>query len=308
MIFTVTLNPAVDKTITISKLNVGGVNRVEEVRQNAGGKGINVSKTISMLGGSTIAMGILGGETGSFIESALNQMGIKHDFCKVNAPTRTNIKIVDRAAQISTDINERGASMDADTFRTVFENLKRQAKAGDTVVFAGSVPPGTRADLLKDWTLELKKLGIQVFMDTSGEPLRQGIEAAPALIKPNKDELEELVGCELRTESDLISAAKNLIARGIAWVVVSLGSDGALFVSEDRTLRGYGLKVPVFSAVGAGDSMVAAIAYGMERDLPLHEIAALAIAVSAAHVADCPDAERTTLMEQLREQVCIKER
>lgn len=307
MIITVTLNPALDKTISVSELVVGGVNRVEQVRLDAGGKGINVSKTLRQLGGDTLAMGVLGGGTGAYIESTLERLGIKHDFCKVDAPTRTNIKIVDRAAQTSTDMNERGESVNETALDMLFEKLKQKAKAGDTVVFAGSNPPGTRSDLLRDWTLELKRLGVHVFLDTTGEALRLGIQAGPTLIKPNKDELESFCGHKMYSDDDIVAAAEDLIRQGVERVVVSLGADGALFVTEDQVLRGNGLQISVFSAVGAGDSMVGAIAHGMEQNLSWRDIAAWSIAVSAAHVADWPDEDKKKLAEELRKQVCIEE-
>ncbi len=307
MIITVTLNPAVDKTIVLSELRVGEVNRVEAVRRTAGGKGINVARMVRRFGGEPLAMGILGGDTGRFIQKELDRMGIAHDFCEVEAETRTNVKIFDRETRSSTDINERGEAVSAAVLQQVFETLKTAAKPGDTVVFAGSNPPGTPVELLRDWSAELKANGVRVFLDTSGEALRLGIQAAPTLIKPNLAELEELCGQKLADRGAIAQAIRELLGMGIRYVVVSMGADGALFGTEERILYAAGLDISVFSTVGAGDSMVASLAYDLERGIPWEEAAARAVAVSAAHVADCPDAEKPQLMETLLHQVRIEE-
>ena len=231
MIITVTLNPALDKTITVSRLLINGVNRVGNTRLDAGGKGINVSKTIRALGGETLAMGILGGESGMYIQHSMDRRGIRSNFCFVDAPTRTNIKIVDNSMHTSTDINERGEPVDEATLEEVFRRLKQEAHAGDIVIFAGANPPGTRPEMIGEWTKELMAMGIQVCLDTSGSTLKYGIDAKPSLIKPNKMELEELCGRRLYFDVDVIAAAKELTARGVERVAVSLGAEGGLFVT-----------------------------------------------------------------------------
>ena len=296
MIITVTLNPALDKTVTVSRLMINGVNRVASTRLDAGGKGINVSKTVKALGGETFAMGILGGESGIYIRHSMERLGIRSSFCFVEAPTRTNIKIVDNSMHTSTDINERGEPVDDATLDAVFENLCREAKPGDTVVFAGTNPPGTRPSLLADWTRVLKERGIRVCLDATGETMRLGLAAGPYLIKPNKEELEEICGRRLYFDVDVIAAAKELIARGVERVAVSLGPEGGLFVTEDQVLRAYGLRVPVVSTVGSGDAMMAALTYYLQAGMEWREVVARSIAVSAAQVTR-PGSEPAELPE-----------
>ena len=284
MIITVTLNPALDKTVSVSRLMINGVNRVGNTRLDAGGKGINVSKTVKALGGETLAMGILGGESGMYIQHSMERLGIQSKFCFVDAPTRTNIKIVDNSMHTSTDINERGEPVEEATLAAVFSNLEQAAKAGDTVVFAGTNPPGTRVDLLAEWTAALKAKGVKVCLDATGETMRLGLTAGPYLIKPNKEELEEICGRRLYFDVDVIAAAKELIGEGVERVAVSLGQEGGLFVTEDQVLRVYGLRVPVVSTVGSGDAMMGALAYYLQEGMAWRDAVIRSVAVSAAQV------------------------
>ena len=143
MIFTVTLNPAVDKTLLIPDFAVDRVNRVALAVTDPGGKGINVSKSVQALGGESVCLGILGGETGEYIASALTKMELQHDFVMTDNPTRTNIKIVDLQQKTNTDINEQGAPVEQQWLDAVWEKLHIRTKPGDTVIFAGKNPPGT---------------------------------------------------------------------------------------------------------------------------------------------------------------------
>lgn len=308
MIITVTLNPALDKTINVSRLMINGVNRVEDTRLDAGGKGINVSKSVKALGGETIAMGIIGGESGLYIKSSMDKLGIPSDFCYVEAPTRTNIKIVDNSMHTSTNINERGEPVDEETLQTVFEKVKKVAKPGDTVIFAGTNPPGTREDLLYDWTMELKALGICVCLDCTGVSMRKALTAGPCIIKPNKKELEEICGRRLYFDVDVIAAAKVLVEHGVERVVCSLGAEGALFITEDQVLRVYGVKVPVVSTVGSGDAMMAALAYYLQEGMSWQDAAVRSVALSAAQVTT-PGSEAASLEagEALISQVVVDE-
>jgi len=308
MIITVTLNPALDKTISVSRLMINGVNRVEGTRLDAGGKGINVSKSVKALGGETIAMGIIGGESGLYIERSMDKLGIPSDFCYVDAPTRTNIKIVDNSMHTSTNINERGEPVDEETLQRVFEKVKKAAKPGDTVIFAGTNPPGTREDLLYDWTTELKSLGICVCLDCTGVSMRKALYAGPCLIKPNKKELEEICGRRLYFDVDVIAAAKVLVEQGVERVVCSLGAEGALFITEDQVLRVYGVKVPVVSTVGSGDAMMAALTYYLQQGMSWQDACVRSVALSAAQVTT-PGSEAATLEagEALIDQVIVDE-
>lgn len=284
MILTVTLNPAVDKTLLIPEFTIDAVNRVQQVILDPGGKGINVSKSVQALGGDTMCFGVLGGETGTYILNALKDMGIKQDMVFVQTPTRTNTKIVDLVRGTNTDVNEAGSAVSEAALREVKQKLLSAAKPGDTVVIAGKNPPNTPDDLLAVWTRELKAAGLRVCLDTVGRPMQLAIFEGPFAIKPNREELAELVGRELETDQEVIGAAKDLLQNGIELVCVSLGGDGAIFVTADETVRTVCPKVCVVSTVGAGDSMMAALAYAVQCGCSLQQIAQRATATATATV------------------------
>lgn len=284
MIITVTLTPALDKTAVIPGFALGKVNRIASMRVDAGGKGINVSKTLAVLGEKSLATGILGGANGETIRESLEQSGIANDFVFVAANTRTNLKVVDPLGQTHTDVNEPGEPVDGDTLEAVLRRVEDKAQPGDLVVLAGKAPQGTPDTLFGDWTLRLKAKGVLVYLDADGGLLIEGAKACPALIKPNDEELARLCGHSFTTPAEMARAAQDLVQGGIGTVVVSLGSAGALFVQGEEVLRGYGLHVPVASTVGAGDSMMAAMCLGAVRDMGFFETCRLALAVSAATV------------------------
>lgn len=287
MIYTVTLNPARDRTVVIDNFSAGKVNRIQSLRDDPGGKGINVSKMIRSLGGKSVAMGILGGATGKYIKKSLQDMGIDSDFVLTTAETRTNIKVVDTVRGETTDINEPGTPVAKRVLTSVFTRLKARAQKGDIVVFAGKIPQGASAGLLAEWIGKLTAAGVRVFLDADGDTLFEGVKASPYLIKPNEAELSQLMGCSFSTLSDVCLGAKRVIHEaGVQVVAVSMGGDGALIVTKDGAYRAEGIRVPVLSTVGAGDAMMAALAFGMDTGMPFPEMVALSIAASAACVSE----------------------
>jgi 1-phosphofructokinase len=286
MIKTVTMNPAIDKTVEIVNFRVGAVNRISSLRLDAGGKGINVSKTIKALNGSSLATGILAGKTGEYIKNYLDQMGVDNDFIFVNGETRTNVKVVDRLNHTNTDINEPGiidiAQEDLSLLeKSIFDPMGKD----DILVLSGSVPSNVSSAIYREWTERAVKSGIRVLIDADGELLREGIKARPYIIKPNINELERLLNRKLANVDEVASAAKSLLDTGIEIIAVSLGADGAVFVKRDQTIYAEGLSVDVRSTVGAGDAMVASLALAFTRDFTFEEAVTLSIATAAANVA-----------------------
>lgn len=284
MITTVTLNPAIDKTIEIPNFTPNMVNRIAAMRLDPGGKGINVSKVIASMGGTSRAVTVLGGATGSKIADALKDVSLQPDFIFTNQETRTNTKIIDPVRHTNTDINEFGDPMEESVQRAVLAKLKDGLKKDDILVLAGSVPAGVPRTLYRDWILECAAMGAKMFLDADGDLLKFGVEAAPYLIKPNREELSKLLKKPLNTLEETVTAAKTLVRSGVRKVAVSLGGDGALLVTEQEVFYAEGLHVPVGSTVGAGDSMVAAFAYGEETGMSTSEIFRLAMAAGAASV------------------------
>ena len=285
MIYTVTLNPALDKTVEIPSLTVDAVNRITSMRTDPGGKGINVSKVIQKLGGASVAAGILGGDTGRAILSALTEMGLTTLFHFVEGETRTNMKIIDPDNHTNTDINEPGVTVSEEILEKLLEELLAKVTKEDIVVISGSMPKGSPKDTYYTWTKAFREKGTKVILDADGDLLKAGLKASPYLIKPNNHELGALTGRALETPEEVAETAAELMKEyGIGKVVVSMGGDGAVYVTKDKTIYAVGLKVPVGSTVGAGDSVVAALAVSEEEGKTLEETVRLSTAVGAANV------------------------
>ncbi|TCW60926.1 1-phosphofructokinase [Treponema sp. J25] len=277
---TLTLNPAVDRTVLIEDFSVNQVNRIQASRLDAGGKGINVSKSIHAFGGASCAYGVAAGSAGRFIASYLTDLGIEHQFVWVDGETRTNIKIVDPRNRTHTDINDQGPELTGAALAELESLLFAGADRETILVFSGSIGRGTPADIYKKWIQKARSIGYRTILDADGEALRLGIEAGPTLVKPNIHELERLVGRPFQEPAaqalhDIAAAALRLLDSGTETVVVSLGAEGALFVNRQEALYAKGLPVEAKSTVGAGDAMVAALAMSLERHAPLERHEAL---------------------------------
>lgn len=307
MIYTVTLNPAVDKTVYVDNFAIDTVNRASEVRQDAGGKGINVSKTIHELGGTSTAVAFLGGPSGAFISESLTRMGITVKAFAADGATRTNTKIVDLASHTYTDINEPGASVTQELLDDALAILALGVNPGDIVVLSGSLPAGSPADTYATWARSLHRAGALVFLDADGDALKAGLEAKPYLVKPNDIELGRLLGRELSGVDDIVAAARSLVSSGIRQVMVSMGGEGAVLVTEKGAWRLMQPQVEVVSTVGAGDSVVAALAYATDRAMSLVDAARLSMAVGAATVMQ-PGTKPATKedIDHLLEQVSVE--
>ena len=285
MIYTVTLNPALDKTVEIPSLTIDAVNRITTMRTDPGGKGINVSKVISKLGGKSIASGILAGDTGRAILLALKEMELETCFHFVNGETRTNMKVIDPVSRTNTDINEPGVTVSEEILSGLLKELLEIVREDDIVVISGSMPKGSPKETYFTWTKAFNAKGAKVLLDADGELLKAGLKASPYLIKPNNHELSAFVGRTLETPEELAVTAREIMKEyGIAKVVVSMGGDGALYVTKDESIYAEGLKVPVGSTVGAGDSVVAALAVAEESGMSLEETVRLSTATGAANV------------------------
>lgn len=308
MIYTVTLNPAVDKTIEINDFSAGKVNRISSVRLDAGGKGINVSKVIASLGGRSTAMGILGGTTGAFIKDYLDRLGIDNDFIFVDGETRTNLKVVDRLRGTNTDINEPGPRVSGNDLDSLLQRLLDRAKEDSVVVFSGSVPDNTDKAIYARWIEAVKAKGALTVLDADRELLKNGIEAGPYLVKPNIHELGQLFDIAIDDIRQAEKYAKKLVEDfGIELAAVSLGEKGALFVDKTKSLLAHGIKVDVKSTVGAGDAMVAALVHSMDTGAGFEEAAVLAAACSAANVTTSgTQAADRSLIDELKEQVVLE--
>lgn len=285
MVITVTLNPAMDKTISIDNFSLGKVNRAGSVRYDIGGKGINVSKVLKNFGIDSKCTGFLGGIWADKFKKELNKRNIKNDFLEIAEDTRTNVKVVDYVNNIFTDINEPGPVITEEDLNIFIDNFKKICSSRDIVVLSGGVSPSLPRDIYKTLTEIAKGKGAFVILDADGELLEQGIKAEPNIIKPNENEFKLLLGKDLSSKEEFIEAAKGVIKNGVEEVLISLGEKGALYITREGNYYGQGLKVPVKSTVGAGDSVVAALIYSRLKGFNKAETLKFAIACGGAAVS-----------------------
>lgn len=284
MIITVTMNPAIDKTAETDRLQLGGLNRLKNIISDAGGKGINVSKTIKALGGNSIATGFLGGSSGSLIEDILKSINIKCDFVHINDCTRTNLKIVDSNLQV-TELNEPGPKIKENELISLIKKLESYANKDNIFVFSGSVPNCVDKQIYKTLIRIVKLNNAKTFLDADDELFINALYSVPDIVKPNRFELETMFGLKHKaTQTELIEMGEKLLNRGIKLVVISLGNEGAIFIKDNTVLKCNALKIKAHSTVGAGDSMVAALAYSIDNKIPFEEAVKLSVATSAGAV------------------------
>ncbi len=283
---TVTLNPAIDLTVAIDRLQPGQVHRARSAHAIAGGKGINVAACLADAGLRCAALGVLGAGNAPVFETLFAERGIDDRCLRVPGDTRSNLKLVAADSGATTDINLPGLALDQAQLDTVGARLAELLRPGLPVVLSGSLPAGLAEDTWRHLQAQAAAAGARVLLDTSGAPLHAALDAPraqlPFAIKPNRHELEEWAGAPLASTADLLGAARALLARGIGLVVVSLGSDGALFVRGEQALLAQPPQLTGGSSVGAGDAMVAGLVAALRADADLATCARQATAFAVA--------------------------
>lgn len=307
MIVTVTMNPAIDKTVDIEHLERGGLNRIQRVELDAGGKGINVSKTIHALGGESLATGFTGGNSGQVIEKVLKNLNIRTDFVQLEGETRTNMKVVEKTGEV-TEINEPGPHVPEEKMQELIDKLMGYAGPDTLFVLSGSIPAGVDKGIYGKITELVHEKGSTVLLDADGELFVRSLAAKPDMIKPNREELEEYYGMDYRAnESELVKMGSKFLDQGMKQVAISMGKQGALFLGEGDKLRCPGLVVKAHSTVGAGDAMVAALAYSWDQKYDRKDTVTLCMAVSAGAVTTIGTKPPTKdVVEELKKQVVIE--
>ncbi|MCO7522376.1 MULTISPECIES: 1-phosphofructokinase [unclassified Pseudomonas] len=261
-ILTLTLNPALDITIRLDRLRPGAVNRSQAQHSHAAGKGLNVAQVLADLGHQVTVGGFLGQDNLAPFEALIAWRGFADCFVRVPGETRSNIKLVEADGQV-TDINGPGPQVDEAARSALLQRLAQLAPGHDAVVVAGSLPRGISPQWLRELLLMLKSQGLKVALDSSGEALRAGLEAAPWLVKPNTEELGEVLGLPVPDPLGQRAAAQRLLASGIEHVVVSQGEQGVTWFAAGLALHAQPSKVRIASTVGAGDSLVAGMVHGL---------------------------------------------
>lgn len=279
---TVTFNPAIDQTITVDHLTRGEVHRARAVRQDPGGKGVNVASCLADWGVTVTVFGLLGADNAAPFEALCAAKPIIDRFERLPGSTRVNIKIVD--GDETTDINMDGLSVDDAACDRVLTDVEDFAGPDALVVLSGSVPPGCHADIYAGMVARLRATGTRVLLDTSGAPLTMALKAdvLPDIIKPNRRELAAWAGESLESIGDVVRCGQRLRAGGIALVVVSMGEEGALFLSDEGALLARLSAGELASTVGAGDAMVAGLAAAALEGADLERTARLATAFAVA--------------------------
>lgn len=282
MIATVTLNPSLDKTVTVEGLVVDEANRWTSLRRDPGGKGINVSRVLHELGNETIAYGFIGGIDGQTLEHLLEQQGVPCDFTSIRGQIRSNFIITNLKTRRQTRIDAPGPRISRNELGNLMDKITHIEPKPDFLVLAGSVPPGVPDDIYKQIIEETKKHGVKTVLDSDDEWLKEGIKAKPDVIKPNVHETEELLGEKLRDEAAIIQALKTLVDEGIEVVAISRGKDGLIVANGGEILKVIPPQVEIRSTVGAGDSAVAGLVLKLSQGDGIEEACRLAVAAGTA--------------------------
>jgi 1-phosphofructokinase family hexose kinase len=304
MIYTLTLNPAVDRELTVPAMEFDAVLRASESRIDFGGKGFNVSRLLKGMNEPSTAVGFLGGNAGELLEKGLQSLGIGTDFVRVSEETRTNVSIVTQSHEHYIKVNEKGPLVDESKQKELLDKIDSLAKSGDWWVLAGSLPPGVTNDIYARVIHVLNKHGAHAILDTSGESLKLGCIEKPYLVKPNAEEARVLTGLPMDTPAEIAAGATEIRRMGAQNVVISMGKAGALLHTAEGTWLIHSPKIQEKNPIGAGDSMVGGLVWALTQGIALKESLGWGVASGAA-TASLPGTEVGTrpLIEELFSQV-----
>ena len=282
MIFTVTLNPAVDRELTVDTISFDTVLRALDWQVDCGGKGFNVARMLKSLGISSMALGFAAGKSGEMLAEKLKALGIETDFVWVEGETRTNVSIVSAENGQYVKVNEPGPTITETDLGLLAKKIGERVVAGDWWVLAGSLPPGVPPTYYSELITIIQSAGAKVFLDTSDEALRQNCAAKPLLVKPNDEEAHELTGLPVGTKEEIAAVGAAISAMGPANVIISLGKKGAVLVNDGQAWLAASPKIEAANPIGAGDSMVAGVVWGLSKGDSMQDALCKGIACGAA--------------------------
>jgi 1-phosphofructokinase family hexose kinase len=307
MIYTLTLNPAVDRELTVLAMEFDSVLRANESRVDFGGKGINVSRLLKSMGVRSTAVGFLGGRAGGLLQDGLQNLDISTDFVWISGETRTNVSIVTRSHDHYIKVNEMGPLVDAAKQKELLDKIDSLAKRGDWWVLAGSMLPGIADDFYARILNVLNKHEAQAILDTMEESLRLGCAEKPYLVKPNAEEARDLTGLPIDTLVEIAVAAAEIRKMGAQNVIVSMGKEGALLQTPEETWLTYSPKIKEKNPIGAGDSMVGGLVWALTQGIALKESLGWGVASGAATASlSGTEVGSRMLIEELFSQVHYK--
>ena len=281
MVYTITLNPALDRTLWVEKIQPDDSNRIEREQRYAGGKGIDVSKVLTTLGVSNKALGFVGGFAGEEIEGRLLNEGVSCDFIRISGETRTNIIVNNMSTGSQTIFSASGPEIKPYELMQIIHKVEKLGKS-DTVIVSGSLPPEVHPEIYRKIIEIAKNKGSRTILDTDGDALKVGIQGFPDVIKPNIYELSRLVDVELKELDEIISVAKGVHKQGIGIVLVSMGAKGIVLIGEKEQLLASPPKIEVKNTIGAGDSSVAGFVHGLVKGKSLREALINSVAAGTA--------------------------
>ncbi|HEX7975131.1 MAG TPA: 1-phosphofructokinase [Anaerolineales bacterium] len=282
MIYTLTLNPAVDRELTVPAVEFDSVLRATKSQVDFGGKGFNVSRLLKGLDVDSTAVGFLGGKAGEILQDGLQALGVGTDFVWVAGETRTNVSIVTQSGGHYIKVNERGPAIEPAKQQELLDKISSLASPGDWWVLAGSLPPGVPDSYPAQIVKLLGERGALTLLDTSGEALRLGCREKPYLVKPNAEEARALTGLPMDTPLEIAAGAVEIRKMGALNVVISMGKAGALLQTADETWLAYSPRIREKNPIGAGDSMVGGLVWALKRGLSLKESLGWGVASGAA--------------------------
>jgi 1-phosphofructokinase/tagatose 6-phosphate kinase len=285
VIVTVTLNAALDRTLTVPHFQLGHRHRASDVLTLAGGKGINVARALKRLDVPVVATGLAGGRTGTRIVEELTSEAILNDFVRIGEDSRTSTAVVDPTEGSYTEINEWGPKVTEVELEMLLDKLHYLSRGADCVVFAGSLPRGVDESFYAEAVRDLNRRDVQVVLDSEGQPLRLGVEAEPFLVSPNQLEAEHVVGQELEDEEDFLMALDTMAELGARNVQITMESGCYALFREERQVKRYKALAPTVEAVsvvGAGDVLLAQFIAAQLAGKTAEESLRLAVAAGAA--------------------------
>lgn len=300
MIYTLTMNPALDFVAHLKKFETGTINRIEEKHIYFGGKGINVSSILKELGFKSTCLGFIGGFTGDELKRGVSEeLGLKNEFIKVNqGMTRINVKI---HSDKETELNDIGVIIEEKEIQALFQQLER-LQENDVLVLSGSIPKGVSKSIYRDILEKLQDKHIKVVVDAEGDLLLKTLPYRPFLIKPNNHELEQMFNVSLKTIEDIEYYARKLQEMGAQNVLISMAKEGSLLIDEYGKSHHLGVcKGTVKNSVGAGDSMVAGFIAGCLQKKEYPETLKLATAAGGATAFSDGLATKDKIEEMLKQ-------
>lgn len=281
-IYTLTLNPAVDRELIVPRIEYDRVLRATTNHVDFGGKGFNVSRMLQALGSTSIALGFVGGKSGELLKEGLESLGIITDFVWIDDETRTNVSIKTESDTHYIKVNEPGPNISNDKQEALIEKITGLCRIGDWWILAGSLPPGIPDSYYARLIRIIQDAGGKAILDTSGKALMEGCLSSPYLVKPNEVELQDISQMPVNNMTDILQAGESLQKSGIQAVVVSLGKRGALLIAKGQNWLVKSPKIKERNPIGAGDSMVGGLTWGLQQQYNLLESVRWGVACGAA--------------------------